>query len=114
VRDCELRRPFVASAHCPPRRVRSSAMPKELLASTPTLSLRSAARGDGLADAVHQIADRGGRFLITRYNKPVAALVSITDLETVARLDGWSWSDLELLKQTARGDEPQQEGTEDA
>jgi len=89
-------------------------MAKELPFPTlPRLSARDIVRGDEVASAVNEIAQRGGRFLVTRYNKPVAALVPVADLEVLARLDGWSWSDLETLKHTARGDEPASERSED-
>ena len=41
-----------------------------------------------LADLVIEVAFRGERVILTRHGKPIAALVSVEDLETLERANG--------------------------
>lgn len=92
----------------------SNAAPDDDLADVPRISATGAVRGE-LTTAVAEIAAGSGqRHLVVRYGEPQAALVSLDDLRTLLRLDGWSRADIELLKERARESADAQEETTDA
>lgn len=49
--------------------------------------MRASIARDSFADTVNRVAYRGERIVLERHGKPVAALVSLDDLELLGRLE---------------------------
>ena len=48
------------------------------------MAVRDVVRGSGLLEAVERVSQDGARLVLTRYGMPVAALISLDDLQRLA------------------------------
>lgn len=55
-------------------------------------------RSAGVAEAIRAVEAEGSRYVITRYGNPVAALVSIADLQRLAELDERARYDIDAVR----------------
>ena len=73
-------------------------------ASFPSVAVHDLVRrGREIGEAVKAVGATGARFVLTRYGVPVAAVVSLRDLDVLAAADRAAGYDLDSIRKNAGG-----------